>query len=179
MDPLVKQHIRTEFFDLPALVGKLNSSLANPSDFIELGDFVGLTPRKNPFLYRLGERKVETVGKFPLTQEKTGRTFFGLFDLEVDAPLGYIFVETGSLEWDEMHDGYGYETLRLRIKRPLDLKNGLVVPNCSVKIYGEEGKEWGEQPAPLRRDHVRKYGLIWQRTDLEKVLPSQWFYRNG
>lgn len=164
---------RLELFDLENLVMMLNESLAKRDEVIELGEFEHREPKRNPFLYRLIGEEVETRGKFPLRQTVFGRGLLdGFLGLDSEINLGYVFVETGYTDASSNYSGK-YETLRLRIKHPLELKNGEVIPNCSIKLLQEI--EEGAEPSQYRRDHVRYSGLVWVRSDLSKVLPFEWF----
>ena len=164
---------RIELFDLAYLVNMINMSLARPDETIELGKFENKKPKTNPFLYSLMDKEITTRGRFPLFQTEYGRGLFsGLLGLEREANIGHISVETG---YSEVSNNYGgsYGTLQLRIKRPLRLKDGLVIPSCSVGL-SQEMQEW-EKPVQERNDYERCIGL-WVRTDLSDVLPSEWFF---
>ncbi len=160
---------KLELFDLEGLINNLNSSLADSDQVIQLREFLPKQPKKNPFLYRLMDRELEARGKYQL---------FLPFEIAILHPfnpkgkIGYIFIETG---YTDANSNYSrrYETLRLRIKHPLKLKNGEIIPNCSVKFL-QEMEEW-EKPYQERKDHLRCGGLIWTKTDLSKALPSDWF----
>ena len=86
---------------------------------------------------------------------------------------GYIFVEKGLTDIDNSEPS-SYETIRFRLKRQLQLRKGLYIPSCSVKILIEQD-EWSAPKIVERRDHIRQRHLVWQRTDLLKVLPTEWF----
>ncbi len=159
---------RLELFNLEGLILALNSRLADEQGTLNLGYFEERTPKKNPFLYGHGARELESRGKYPITEE-TDEAFCGLCGIDGERDVGYVFIETGYVTEDISED-FRYETLRLRIKSPLQLENGLLIPNCSVKIYRDNAAFDASQD---RRDHVRA-GLRWKRTDLSKVLPTEW-----
>ena len=161
-----------EFIDLKGFIKKLNSEIDDSEGQIELGNFIDKKPRKNPFLYRLMGREAECVGKSPLIQTVEGIGFSGLFDLESEINAGYVFVERGCTDTTSEYGG-AYETMRLRIKQPLKLKNGGIIPNCSIKLL-IEAEEWVDRYQE-RRDHIRRYDLYWERTNLSKILPTEWF----
>jgi len=167
---------RLELFDLGKFVGRLNNSLVDKEEVIELGEFEHREPKKDPFLYRLADRKIEARGKFPLKQTAHRTGLMSLltmgFESDLEINLGYIFIETGYIDASSDYGGR-YETLRLRIKHPLELEDKQVIPNCSVKLLQETGE--GAELFQDRKDHVRYGGLIWVRADLSKVLPSKWF----
>jgi hypothetical protein len=161
-------------FDLQNLVTTLNASLRDPNEVITLGKFESKTPKKNPFIYRFYDRELETVGKFPLRQNTCGSGLIGgLLGLESEVSLGYIFVETGYAIASE-NGGRRYETLKLRTKRPIELKEGITIPKCNVKILREA--EECTTTYQERRDH-EKFGPFWISSRLRDVLPSDWFYR--
>ena len=156
---------RLELIDLPGLVSRINSALAESEGPIIFGKFAHKEPRKNPFLYRARDRELDTRGKYPLDQ-------CGILDFKLKTNLGYVFVETGFTEASSDYGGR-YETLRLRIKRPIELSNGNVLPNCSVKVLVEAGEI--EKPFVDRKYHVRVAHLAWVKKDLSRILPTEWF----
>ncbi|MBW3018600.1 hypothetical protein KY329_00235 [Candidatus Woesearchaeota archaeon] len=176
MDPKLR------LFDLYTLVRNLNKALKDPNEVITLGAFEPRIPKKNPFLYRQSTIQKHVCGKFPLTQNTCGRGLIGgIFGLENEVSLGYIFVETGAVCPDRDY-GSRYETLRLRTKRPIELKNAslngdsiITVPKCSIKLLLEQEESCA--PYEERRDHKR-VGPFWIRTELSDVLPSEWFYKD-
>lgn len=167
---------KLEAIDLRRFLTALNRRVDSDEE-IELGGFVDKEPRKNPFhplLDRLRDRDMIARGKYLLT--RTSREgFLGVFGSDTDVRIGYVFVETGF--WHvKSSETEKYEVLKLRIKKPVELRSGLVVPNCSVKLFVTTD----EYAAPLieRRDHVRAYGVN-RRGDLSRVLPTEWFLRKG
>lgn len=159
--------------NVKGLIENLNSTLASSEGQIELGDSQHKEPRKNPFLYRLEDKKLEVRGKYSLYRTReNGGLFSNFFGLDSERRIGYVFIENGEITESINFPGI-YETLRLRIKEPLILKNSLIVPNCSVKILAEV--EDGIEPYLERRDNIRKIGLFWKKADLSKVLPTEWF----
>jgi hypothetical protein len=137
-----------------------------------LGEFEPRVPKRNPFLYQFTDREIESRGKFPLRQTVYGRDILRFLELDSKINLGYIFLETGYTDASSNYGGR-YETLRLRIKHPIPLKGRKVIPDCSVKFLQET--EEGANPFQERRNHLRCGGLFWVKTDLSKVLPSEWF----
>ena len=156
---------KLELIDISGLVNKINSALAESEGPISFGKFAHKEPKKNPFLYRARDRELDTRGKYPLDQ-------CGILDFELKTNLGYVFVETGFTEASSDYGGR-YETLRLRIKRPIELSNGNVLPNCSVKVLIETG-EFGKSFVD-RKYHVRVAHLAWVEKDLSQILPIEWF----
>lgn len=151
-----------KLLDISGLVERLNSALAESEPRISRREFELKEPRKNPFLYRARDRELESRGKYQL----------GILKPELGVNLGYVFVETGFTNVSDDCGG-GYETLRFRTYVPIELRNGNIIPECSVKLLIET-----EEIGPLhkeRKDHTRKAGLIWVRSDLSSVLPTEWF----
>ena len=163
-----------ELFNMKGLVGKLNSALADPEETITLGEFITEKPIKNHFLHRLTNKKIENMGRYPLTQTVYSKGIFGFLDIDSEINLGNIFIETGFTDIDSSYVGK-YETIRLRTKYPIELKNDNIVPKCSIKLLQEFYDDFTE-PYQKRRDHVRKLGLIWVKDDLSDILPSEWFF---
>lgn len=161
------------FIDLEGLVTKLNSAIARSEGSIELGEFKHKEPKRNPFLYGIRGKELETLGKYPLIQTVEGRGLFGFWGLDSEINLGYIFLEAGYTGVKDHNHGR-YETIRLRIKQPLELKNGDIIPNCSVKLIVEAEDVWGEVDKK-RKDHIKCGKLVYLRDDLTNVLPTEWF----
>ncbi len=164
--------LNLEFINLDRLVKELNLRMPKSEGVIELVNFVHREPRKNPFLYRLDDRELEARGKYTVIQTVDSKGVRALFDLESEVKIGYVFVETGYTDASSDYGGR-YETVRLRIKHPLELRGEVVIPNCSVKLL-KEVDEVGE-PYQERKDHVRVAGLVWIKKDLSKILPTEWF----
>ena len=159
--------------DIGGLVRKLNFMITESEGRITLGEFTPKNPRKDSFIYRLADRKTTSVGKYSLTQYSASRGLWSLADVESPRSLGYIFVETGDADVSSDYSGI-YETLRLRIKHPLELKSDLVIPNSSVKLDLEADDGLGGIKQ-YRRDHLRKAGIAWVKSDLSTILPTEWF----
>ena len=158
--------------DISGLVARLNSAIAECEGPISLGEFTERTPRKNPFAGRWKDIRTASLGKYSLTQNVNGRGLWGLADVESERNLGYIFVETGDTDASSDNGGT-YEALKLRIKYPLHLNDGQVIPNSSTKIL--KAKDEVEYSSPEIVYHVRKAGLFLVQKDLSKVLPTTWF----
>ena len=165
--------VELNLVDVGGLVVKLNSILKD-GNYVGRGSFEHRTPRKS-ITYPLNHRQPELSGKYPLTltREKTGVR--GMLGLEREIRLGYIFVQAG---YDASSDyGGRYEVIKLRIRRPLPLQDGGIIPSCSVKLL-VEAEEAGK-PHIGRRNHIRRAGLFWIRDDLSGVLPTEWFLYNS
>ena len=158
--------------NLDGLIEKINSNIFGSETKIELGDFVNEKPRRNSFLYRLDDRGLETRGKYPLIQPISSEEFMESIDIESEFDIGYVLVETGCIDRGSSYSGR-YETIRLKIKYPLELRNGNIIPNSSVELL-RETSEW-EKPYQKRRDYTYRFGLIRTKADLSKVLPTEWF----
>jgi hypothetical protein len=163
-------------FDIGGLASRLEKALAEPEDTIRATNFVEKTPKKSPFLHRTDEWEAyhTTKCKLVLTTRSRGLGFLlGIGEDEQNLDLGYIFLEEGYIDAGTDYNGY-YEAIKMRLKHPLKLEGGLVIPPCSIKISHEAHPT--EASKPLRKDHVRKFGLYWQHTDLSRVLPTDWFF---
>ena len=170
---------RLYFFDLGNLVGNVNQNLANRNEcsiWVDLEEPIDSTPHKYPFPHLFEHREVESQIKYSIIQSQLGMGIFGGFlDLETDRKIGYIIVETGAIgDTSSSYGGRDYEALKLQIKHPLERKDGLIIPKCTVKI-SQECEECCSADKPIRIDHIRRYCCYWQKTDLRKVLPTEWF----
>ncbi len=160
-----------QIFDLEGLISTINRSMDNPEQDLSLGEFEHKEPKKNPFLYRVRGRVMQTRGKFPLYQSRVNKWS----DVDFERRIGYFLFESGLLDEYSSFSGT-YETLMLRIKRPVQLKSGIVIPKSSVKIYYE--LEEGIDTEPVRKDHVY-HGLISIGSDMEHLLPTAWFLKRS
>ncbi|MFA5796734.1 MAG: hypothetical protein WC916_01695 [Candidatus Woesearchaeota archaeon] len=82
---------------------------------------------------------------------------------------GTIMIEKG-IHLDGSSDGESYETMRMILKEPLELVNGVIIPKSSIKIYVEEGS------VQERRDHLKRW-VGWKHTNLEELLPTSIFLK--
>jgi hypothetical protein len=171
---------RLRIFSIGNLIGNINKQLPHIEDggiWIDLENLADLTPRKDVFPH-LGERKeVDSRVKYPLMRRVFGGSLLSVVAAtETDKRIGYLIAETGTIDGET---GYGssYEALKLKIKRPIERKDNLVIPRCTIKISveAEDSCPLGE---PDRIDHERKYWID-RPADLKKVLPTEWFLRNG
>ena len=121
---------------------------------------------------------MKIVGKYPLRVIGDSRGILGFvtasFCFDLDKSDGYIFVEKGLTD-TRTEDPGTYETMRMVLRRPLTLSNG-VVPASSVKISVDV--PYFSIPQIGRRDH-KKRPVGWRRTDLSDVLPTEWFVNDS
>ncbi len=134
-------------------------------------------PERNPFLRIL--EGVEVVEQRTLLLYGPGRwgptdfisAIFGLWeslDNDKEAVVGRVFAEGGDFSEES---GY-YEFMKVRFVDETELKSGVVIPKCTIKVCIESV---GWTPIFMRRrDHIRK-GFYWRRTDLSSVLPDGLF----
>lgn len=165
--------LNLHFFDLENFVSNFNKHLAREEGLLLLETPVRKRPRKNPFLYcadKFADTKRDSPYKILLMQEYTN-----CFRLDSEEQIGYIFAETGDLNANDSEPEI-YEALRIRIKNPLKLQTGVIVPSCSVKLY--RASSYAPDNPPERRDHVRRF-MHWQRTDLGQMLPTEWFLKQA
>ncbi|MBI2139215.1 hypothetical protein HYU13_06505 [Candidatus Woesearchaeota archaeon] len=155
-----------ELYDLDELLAQLNHSLADYEDSIVRGQFEPQA-QKTRFVDMLASRKVESMGRYVLIQSGNHLGF------DYERRIGEISIEAGySLENSD--GGARYEEILLRLKQPLELIGGLIIPDCKIKLFRQK-----EDLGPVlewRKDRVRRFGLFWSAADLSKVLPSEWFY---
>lgn len=159
-------------FNLENLVKSLNSAILRPEEIIGLGEYADKTPGRNTVFYRWSHKEIGVRGEYPLEQTVHGRGTFALLGVPSEINIGSVFVETGYTEVGSSDYDGGYEKIRLRIKEPIELKNGEVIPTCKIEILQEFG-EWVESLME-REDHIKRAGL-WVKADLSNVLPSEWF----
>jgi len=165
-----------EFIDVGGLIRRLNRTLTDSEEPIELGDIVDRNPEKNPFLHQLQERELRGRGEYPLIQESY-RGFWGILKVPRIIDLGHIWVERGHSRVKEREITI-YEQLRLRILYSLIFKNGDRIPPCNIKL-SVEYRDW--EPHIRRVDHriyfplLTKHVRVSVRRSLESLLPTDWF----
>ena len=163
--------------DLGRLVGELNSRLDKQDSQITLGAFVDKTPKRRRFLDSIDDSEVKSRRKYPLILTSYGGGVLNsIFDLDSDNAIGYLLVESGYIQTSSSYGG-AYESLKLRIEKPLKLKNGIIVPQSSMEIRAEI-PEWSGLEV-MRADYFRKFRTNWGRADLEKIIPTDWFLKDG
>jgi len=149
------------YLDPAGLISKINANMAAGEDELELEKFESRDPRKNSFIYSVTGVHPSVRGKFPITQ--TGNYgLLGLVGVEIERSAGYFFVERGILD-DNGSNSPTYETLQLRIKRPLEVKDGVIIPRGTVRIYIQAD----DCNLELKR--------VDSREDLPTRLPTDWF----
>ena len=163
------QEPKLQFFNLSNLIEHLNSSLRNKENVIELQDF---EKRDRLFSYRLGNKRIDVRGLYPLTQRGDGRGIDGILGYDSEVEIGRIFVEKGFVDLDEGEDCEVYEILELRLKSPLELTNKNIIPKCKIRLY-RETCEWAE-PFQEREDKLM-YGIFPIGDDLSRFLPDAYF----
>lgn len=161
---------RLYLFDLEGLVERINSSLAEDEGEIERGFFEDKTPKNALSLLRSEGRIVDSIGEYPLIQ-----TVQGVLLTESETDIGYIHIERGVvLECDGI-----YEMLRLKTRKPLNFKDGKILPKCKVRILLESLPFVGDYDYMLREDFTKEFkfffGLFWAKRDLSEILPTEWF----
>lgn len=151
---------------------------------LSLGQYMPKTPSREPFLPSQAAKRRTSVGKFPLilTEEHGGIPAL-LFGSEEERKIGYIFAETGYLDFDDgscpssSYDGV-YDAIRFVTKTPIALKSGAVIPPCSIKLSVESFIHHSK-PTYTRRDHKRRFRLLWERSDLSYIVPTCFFVREN
>ncbi len=150
-----------ELFSLEGFKRRLN--LALETSLVELGKF----QYKKKFF-----KNVETFGEYSLLKIPKVDILNPLYSFYPRRKIGYILVEAGFIDPSSDYSR-GYESIKLRIKHHLKLRNGKIIPKCSVEIskYVEEGIESTIE----RKDHII-YGWDKEKRDLRDILPNEWFF---
>lgn len=150
-----------QYFDPAGLIARINAQLTDNEERLELEEFESRDPKQNPFLYKVTGIKPSLRGKFPITQ--TGNYgLLSLLNIETERSAGYFFIEQGILD-DNGSNSPVYETLKLRIKRQLEIKGGVIIPEGIVRIYVQSD----DCNLELKRVNSRE--------DLPTRLPTNWF----
>ena len=127
---------------LLGLITKINSAIHREEGRIEIRGFKHKEPKKNPFLYRLDDKELLTRGKYGIYQIREDAGFLREFlGWDKEEKIGYAFIETGKIDASSNYHGI-YETLRLRLKDPLTMRDGTMIPDCSIKFLVEQPDEW-------------------------------------
>lgn len=155
-----------ELINLEGLVKNLNSSLADPEEVIELETKEFLIPRD--------AKQTLRKGKCNIIQNVFGGTLIDALAMSwSEINIGSISYERDIVE-DSAAYGGKYETIRLRIDEPVKLKNGRVLPSCDIRFFVEADDTMHGKPYIEREDYIPKL-LYRKRTDLSKILPTEWF----
>jgi hypothetical protein len=146
---------KLELFNLEGLIRNINQVLADDEEPIKLGEFC---PKKVFF-----KKSINISGIYPLLQP---HEFEFMHLLNRSGKIGYIKIKAGYTDPDSDYSG-GYESIRLRIKHPLELKDGKIIPKCSIEILEEV--EEGIKPC------IGRYEWNKEKKDLSSILPTKWF----
>ena len=157
------------------LVARLNVILPENSS-VYADCFVQKIPRK-PGSFLCPDEKHETYQSLKsILYQNSDRLGIAaaILEMKPEDKVGYIFVETGEIKGDHPNAGTPYESLRMVIKKYLDLRGEKTLPICSVKIMAVT--EELMSPNLFRRDHIRsRTRLWWTKSDLSYNLPDSSF----
>ncbi len=159
-----------EFFNIRGLKAGLCSLLADEEGSIELVKKRDKELRK-PLVLR-GLRTPQRRVIFKLSQSVTEAGIFCQIQ-ERDYHAGDLVVESGVFE--DQGD-MAYESLKLKLKYPLQFSGGKVIPECEIYL-DLENKEGLSMPQKVRTDYVFRSGIWRPRKimDLSGVLPTNLF----
>lgn len=96
-------------------------------------------------------------------------SLFGNYEHERAA--GYLWFREGNSDLGNSYEPR-FANLELRLWYPLKTEKGLL-PYFNIKL-SIETEEWGKSE-PERADHIKKFHLYWEKTDLSKEIPTEWF----
>ncbi len=157
-------------FDIYRFVRMLNGSLPAEYGAITLG---GFEPPREPFWKRFGDGiRSHVVGMIGVHQLRRQQMTPQSEPWSKKGVVGYAQLESGDIGRGDEPEGR-YNSLVLRVSSPITLSNGLVVPDCRISMY-HEFEEMAE-PYRERTDKKKFLGVLWRKTDLESVLPTDWF----
>lgn len=155
-----------ELINLEGLTKKLNSSLADPEEIIELETKDFLIPRDTKQTFR--------KGRYNIIQNVFGGTLLdALASSWSEINIGNIYYERNIVE-DSAAYGGAYETIRIRIDEPVKLKKGNILPACEIRLFAEADDTMHGKPYIKREDYTPRF-FYKKRADLSKILPTEWF----
>ncbi len=135
---------------LEKLVAFLNQNVSGR--FNPLRNGVEVEPRKDPcgaFFAANENRTLAERLKFELTHESAGLSF--IHKEPTITKYGYVIAERGTLHIGDLYRYTYYETAKIRIKRPIYLKDGTTIHPGDIKICVKQ--RYGEDPVIERIDH--------------------------
>lgn len=153
------------FFDLQRFLDYINRSSAEGQGQFQLGHIFYGIHAKYPMGHMTSgfqNKSMEALVKYPIINARKRR----------GVSAGYFFLETGMLN-PYSDEQIGYQALKLRIKHPIPLGNGLTIPKSIAKLAACGDNKYCHLEGPVY--HRRKFGLIWEREDLSDVLPESEF----
>jgi hypothetical protein len=165
-----------QLIDIDGLVKKLNSVRVKSEGEIELTNLVERDV-PNGFLFKKRNGQPTKKGRGYLFQridvaDTIYRQFFsGDYYIE---KRGCISFEKGLTEARSNYSDV-YESVILRINKSLKFLHGNILPICEIDFLIEKGDFC--KPIIYREDYVKKFVFRWQKTNLSKILPTEWFLR--
>ena len=168
------------YIDEETLKHRINSNIDGRARF-ELGEFISKNPLPWTLMQDEGGREVIISGLYPLSFDdgkgNDEALSMGLSFINSER-VGYLFVEKGSVKYNE--NDMNYESIRFRVNREFTLGENFTIPNCSVRIHHVFSERNGGMKSPIRRDHVYNGRFsIGIEADLSQVLPTEWFFKES
>jgi len=168
---------RLQMLSPQRLIERINKRIIGSDEGgLSLTDFEYKIPTKPLIPHIFDKSQADHRGKYGIQREVQGRGLFGLYALSSDVRIGYIFIEAGTRDPDNENSA-DYEILKLKLKHPTELRGGVLIPECTIKILAQ-----AEDCCPLeveRTDHIKRARSIQTKTNLANVLPTEWFFREG
>ncbi len=157
-----------EIINLEGLVKKLNSAIPQLDERIELKQECLELPKNN--------RQLMTKGKYSLFQnfDAIDNLFYIFLSPDSEEKIGSISFARGFSEPESNYSPI-YEKIKLRIDQPIRLRKGEVLPACEVNLLVEEDEFVGL--SKYREDYIPRSIIGRKRSDLSKILPTEWFLR--
>jgi len=152
--------------NLEGFLRQLNANLKSGDNSISAADFKDTTPGKNPLTYSARGWELISRGHYNLIQMQQ------FFVIAHDTNIGYAHVERIAKEKGEYSPLT--DCLEIVLTEPQQMNNGDIIPTCSIHVEIAGG--WGSEPLQ-RTDRVKRLlGFWWQKKDLTKTIPTEWFY---
>jgi hypothetical protein len=163
--------IQPNFFDFTRFLYNLSSSMEGTDFRVELGDVVDhkIQIGRSRSLYaneNLLPEGYQTADLFMVDDSEPGSISFTAREKQ-----GRVAFEFGAVL--DCLGGGNYESLDVRIKRPIALGNNSAIPRASVKVYRQVTSSYTRES---RSDHERIGPLMWKETDLSGVFPNFFLY---
>ena len=156
----------------PYGIEHLNGLLADPDYELFLSEPISWKPKKK--IHPRVPRRDGDVRKFFIHHvckdlPGTIRMFY--------RSIGFVFIDRGFLDPHSNYSG-SYEAMKMRIKKPILLKDGRTLPAVTYKRYVER-KAFEKEDDDGGDCHVRTYRWkifpTWKKTALSDVLVPEWF----
>jgi hypothetical protein len=103
--------------------------------------------------------------------------FFGVSD-ESENLIATVYAERGIAGYYEEVGEFNsaYEFMKVKFPQWTELPSGSRIPKATVKLQLESDSQGNTSLE--RRDHIRTFGFLWLRTNLDETLPDKLFLAN-